>query len=75
MFKPSAIKLLNVSALMLLGGCRTFGEGAPEITASPVVSIIKGSFNHESPFTWIAFGLDAINGTSVHWGSCIGHRL
>lgn len=61
-------KHLIVLALMLLGGCATIGDGAPEITAPPDVSIVKGSFNREGAFTWIAFGLDAINGNPVPYG-------
>lgn len=62
--KPIVVSLL----ILLLSGCATNGEGAPEITLSPDVSIIKGSFNRADAFTWVAFGLDAINGTLVPYG-------
>ena len=61
MLEQYAMKPIVISVLiLLLGGCATIGDGAPKITASPDLSIIKGSFNREGAFTWLSFSLYSI---------------
>lgn len=69
MFKQFEVKHLAVWALIvILSGCSTVGNDIRDITPSRDVSIVKGSFNRESPFTWISFGLYEINGRKVPYG-------
>lgn len=69
MFKQFGVKQLAVCALILiLSGCSTVGNDVRDVTPSRDVSIVKGSFNREGPFTWMSFSLYEINGHKVPYG-------
>ena len=69
MFKQFEVKQLAVWALIvILSGCSTVGNDVHNVTPSRDVSIVKGSFNREGPFTWMSFSLYEINGQKIPYG-------